>query len=178
MKIWLQAWTSHSGSCSPRCHHMIWGAPKKLLTEVDNYTNHFLRSRKKGKTHSIKVSFFWHEINVFLNPKKLSFLQLFIDLRLSKLLVKVKLECCRRFDLLLINIIKNFENSSSPCPDGPCRSLITQVLLKVQFLMFDNICCDKTRQNQTCLTDTKRGRSRFCPHLVQITPNSSTVQIN
>ena len=31
---------------------MIWGAPKKLLTEVDNYTNHFLRSRKKGKTHS------------------------------------------------------------------------------------------------------------------------------
>ena len=53
LKIWLQAWTSHSGSCSPRCHHMIWGAPKKLLTEVDNYTNHFLRSRKKGKTHSI-----------------------------------------------------------------------------------------------------------------------------
>ena len=52
LKIWLQAWTSHSGSCSPRCHHMIWGAPKKLLTEVDNYTNHFLRSRKKGKTHS------------------------------------------------------------------------------------------------------------------------------
>ena len=56
LKIWLRAGTSHSGSCSPRCHHMIWGAPKKLLTEVDNYTNHFLRSRKKGKTHSTSIS--------------------------------------------------------------------------------------------------------------------------
>ena len=27
----LQALGSHSGSCSPRCHHMIRSAPKKLL---------------------------------------------------------------------------------------------------------------------------------------------------
>ena len=40
LKIWLQAWAPHSGSCSPRSHHMIWDVTEKLLTGMDNYTNH------------------------------------------------------------------------------------------------------------------------------------------
>ena len=52
LKIWLQAWTSYSGSCSPRCHRMIWGALKKLLTGWSQICDHFSRSRKKPKTDS------------------------------------------------------------------------------------------------------------------------------
>ena len=52
LKIWLQAWTSHSGSCSPRCHHMIWGALKKLLLGWMHICDTFSRSRKKPKTDS------------------------------------------------------------------------------------------------------------------------------
>ena len=38
----------YSGSWSPRCH-MIWGAPKKLLTEVVKYITIFCARGKKAK---------------------------------------------------------------------------------------------------------------------------------
>ena len=65
LKIWLQAWISHSGSCSPRCHHMIWGALKKLLLGWMHICDPFSRSRKKPKTDSINTDIFKnrHEIN-------------------------------------------------------------------------------------------------------------------
>ena len=55
LKIWLQAWTSHWGSCSPPGHHMIWGAPEKLLTGVDNYTNHRGKKAKHTVTQQMKT---------------------------------------------------------------------------------------------------------------------------
>ena len=73
LKIWLQAWTSHSGSCSPRCHHMIWGALKKLLLGWMHICDPFSRSRKKPKTDSIQVMLWKYHIHKIILVQKYMF---------------------------------------------------------------------------------------------------------